>query len=68
MSYLEANEVKVTNGGRLSPNRWQHLGMDFGMHSTLSYYSYINMSSVFLQMASIVFIVRLKYSVPPPSS
>ncbi|KAF9032536.1 alpha/beta-hydrolase [Hymenopellis radicata] len=36
MSYLEANEVKVTNGGRLSPNRWQHLGMDFGMHSTSS--------------------------------
>ncbi|KAF8918203.1 alpha/beta-hydrolase [Mucidula mucida] len=33
MSYLEANEVKVTNGGRLSPNRWQHLGMDFGMHN-----------------------------------
>ncbi|KAK0212372.1 alpha/beta-hydrolase [Desarmillaria ectypa] len=32
MSYLEENEVQVANGGRLSPNRFQHLGMDFGMH------------------------------------
>ncbi|PBK73997.1 alpha/beta-hydrolase [Armillaria solidipes] len=32
VSYLEENEVQVSNGGRLSPNRFQHLGMDFGMH------------------------------------
>ncbi|PBK86960.1 alpha/beta-hydrolase [Armillaria gallica] len=32
MSYLEENELQVSNGGRLSPNRFQHLGMDFGMH------------------------------------
>ncbi|KAG2015299.1 proline iminopeptidase [Coprinopsis cinerea AmutBmut pab1-1] len=31
MTYLEANQVKLPNGGNLTPRRFQHLGIDFGM-------------------------------------
>ncbi|KAJ3565185.1 hypothetical protein NP233_g7803 [Leucocoprinus birnbaumii] len=31
VAYLEINDVVLPNGGRLTPNRWQHLGIDFGM-------------------------------------
>lgn len=31
MAYLENNNVVLPNGGRLTPNRWQQLGIDFGM-------------------------------------
>lgn len=36
ITYLDGNEVLSSNGGRLSPARFQQLGMDFGMHSQLS--------------------------------
>ncbi|KAF9012557.1 alpha/beta-hydrolase [Cyathus striatus] len=32
MHYLESNDVTLPNGGKLTPSRVQHLGMDFGMH------------------------------------
>ncbi|KAF9477899.1 alpha/beta-hydrolase [Pholiota conissans] len=32
LTYLEANKVILPNGGRLTPCRWQQLGMSFGMH------------------------------------
>ncbi|EIM83989.1 alpha/beta-hydrolase [Stereum hirsutum FP-91666 SS1] len=31
MSYLERNDVRLPNNGRLTPSRWQQLGIDFGM-------------------------------------
>ncbi|KAF5355197.1 hypothetical protein D9756_005673 [Leucocoprinus leucothites] len=31
VAYLELNNVVLPNGGRLTPSRWQQLGMDFGM-------------------------------------
>ncbi|KZT18642.1 alpha/beta-hydrolase [Neolentinus lepideus HHB14362 ss-1] len=30
LTYLEQNEVLLPNGGRLTPSRWQQLGIDFG--------------------------------------
>ncbi|KJA28762.1 hypothetical protein HYPSUDRAFT_61609 [Hypholoma sublateritium FD-334 SS-4] len=32
LAYLDANEVVLSNGGYLTPSRWQQLGMRFGMH------------------------------------
>ncbi|TFK45074.1 alpha/beta-hydrolase [Crucibulum laeve] len=32
LAYLETSEVILPNGGRLTPSRWQQLGIDFGMH------------------------------------
>ncbi|KAF8648544.1 hypothetical protein AX16_006248 [Volvariella volvacea WC 439] len=32
VSFLESNDVRVSNGGRLTPTQWQQLGLDFGMH------------------------------------
>lgn len=32
VAYLETNNVVLPNGGRLTPRRWQQLGMDFGMN------------------------------------
>jgi len=32
LAYLDSNVVFLPNGGRLTPSRWQHLGMRFGMH------------------------------------
>ncbi|TFK51612.1 alpha/beta-hydrolase [Heliocybe sulcata] len=31
LTYLEENEVLLPNGGRLTPRRWQQLGLDLGM-------------------------------------
>ncbi|XP_006461414.1 hypothetical protein AGABI2DRAFT_185664 [Agaricus bisporus var. bisporus H97] len=31
MNYLETNNVVLPNGGKLTPQRWQQLGFDFGM-------------------------------------
>lgn len=30
LTHLEENDVALPNGGRLSPRRWQQLGIDFG--------------------------------------
>ena len=32
LTYLESERVILPNGGRLSPSRFQQLGLDFGMH------------------------------------
>jgi hypothetical protein len=37
LSYLDTNNVKVPNGGDLTPRRWLHLGMAFGMHGESLY-------------------------------
>jgi len=34
LTYLESERVILPNGGRLSPSRFQQLGLDFGMHGT----------------------------------
>lgn len=34
LAYLSQNELLLPNGGRLTPNRWLHLGIAFGMHGT----------------------------------
>jgi len=31
VAYLEHHQVILPNGGHLTPGRWQHLGIDFGM-------------------------------------
>lgn len=31
MNYLATNNVVLPNGGKLTPQRWQQLGFDFGM-------------------------------------
>jgi len=31
VAYLEHHHVILPNGGHLTPGRWQHLGIDFGM-------------------------------------
>ncbi|KAF8892289.1 alpha/beta-hydrolase [Infundibulicybe gibba] len=32
LTYLEAHDVRLPNGGKLTPSRFQQLGMAFGMH------------------------------------
>ena len=36
VAYLEHHQVILPNGGHLTPGRWQHLGIDFGMSGQLS--------------------------------